>query len=153
MVRPIGFSWDGVNTVFGALTLLVGRQEGHPACKNMEDGGGELWLLVRMEWRPSGWSVCLPLSIFPCTTKSRSSLLAPAHPGGPGKGAVKQLWCGGGGVNIFSSRRCSDTVCLASGLKKLDQLSLNDLFQNNVQVKEQHQGGNQLTDVHLTDCH
>ena len=38
------------------------------------------------------------------------------------------LWCGGGGVNIFSSRPCSDTVCLASGLQKLDQLSLNDLF-------------------------
>jgi len=28
--------------------------------------------------------------------KSRSSLLAPAHPGGPGKRAVKQLWCGCG---------------------------------------------------------
>jgi len=25
---------------------------------------------------------------------SRSSLLAPAHQGGPGKRAVKQLWCG-----------------------------------------------------------
>jgi len=23
-----------------ALTLLVGQQEGHPACKKMEDGGG-----------------------------------------------------------------------------------------------------------------
>ena len=29
------------------------------------------------------------------TIKSRSSLLAPAHPGGPGKRAVKRLWCGG----------------------------------------------------------
>jgi len=26
--------------------------------------------------------------------KSISSLLAPAHPGGPGKRAVKRLWCG-----------------------------------------------------------
>jgi len=26
--------------------------------------------------------------------KSRSSRLAPAHPGGPGKRAVKWLWCG-----------------------------------------------------------
>jgi len=34
----------------------------------------------------AGWSVCLPLLIFPCTMKSRSSLLAPAHPDGPGKG-------------------------------------------------------------------
>ena len=48
-----------------------------------------------MESRPAGWSVCLPLLIFPCTIKSRSSLLAPAHPGGPGKRAIKQLWCGG----------------------------------------------------------
>jgi len=44
------------------------------------DGGGGHWL-VRMEWHPAGWSVCLPLLIFPCTIKSRSSLLAPAHPG------------------------------------------------------------------------
>jgi len=40
-----------------------------------------------MEWRPAGWSVCL----FPCTIKSRSSLLALAHPGGPGKRVVKWL--------------------------------------------------------------
>jgi len=55
------------------------------------DGGGGHWL-VRMEWRPAKWSVCLPLLIFPYTIKSRSSLLAPAHPGGPGKRAIKQLW-------------------------------------------------------------
>jgi len=59
------------------------------------DGGGGHWL-VRMEWRPAGGSLCLPLLIFPCTIKSRSSLLAPAHPGGPGKRAIKRLWCGGG---------------------------------------------------------
>jgi len=57
-----------------------------------EDGGGGHWL-VRMEWRPAGWSVRLPLLIFPCTMKSRSSVLAPAQPGGPGKRAVKRLWC------------------------------------------------------------
>jgi len=54
------------------------------------DGGGGHWL-VRMEWRPAGWSVCLRLLVFPCAIKSRSSLLAPAHPGGPGKRAVKWL--------------------------------------------------------------
>ena len=58
------------------------------------DGGGGHWLLVQMEWRPAGWSLCLPLLISPCTIKSRTSLLAPAHPGGPGKRAVKRLWCG-----------------------------------------------------------
>jgi len=56
--------------------------------KKMGDGGGGHWL-VRMEWRPAGWFVCLPLLFFPCTMKSRSSLLAPAHPGGPRKRAVK----------------------------------------------------------------
>jgi len=47
-----------------------------------------------MEWHPARWLMCLPLLIFPCIIKSRSSLLAPAHPGGPGKRAVKWLWCG-----------------------------------------------------------
>ena len=70
---------------FSASTLLVGRQEGHPACKKWGDGGGGHWL-VWMEWRPAGWSVFLPLLIFPCTMKSRSSLLALSHPAGPGKG-------------------------------------------------------------------
>jgi len=37
--------------------------------------------------------VCLPLLIFPCI-KSRGSLLAPAHPGSPGKRAIKWLRCG-----------------------------------------------------------
>ena len=80
---------------FSALTLLVGRQEGHQACKKCGDGGGGHWL-VQMEWRSAGWSV--PLLIFPCIIKSRSSLLAPVHPCGPGKRAIKRLWCGGGGV-------------------------------------------------------
>jgi len=56
-------------------------------------GRGGHWL-VRMEWCPAGWSVCLPLLIFHCTIKSRSSLLALAHPDGPRKMAVKCLWCG-----------------------------------------------------------
>ena len=62
----------------------------HVTHGGMGVGGGGHWL-VRMEWRPAGWSVCLPLLTFPCTIKSRSSLLAPAHPGGPGKRAVKRL--------------------------------------------------------------
>ena len=77
---------------FSALMLLVGWQEGHLPCKKIwGDGGGGHWL-VQVEWRPAGWSVCLPLLIFLCTIKSRSSLLAPAHPGGPGKMAVKRWW-------------------------------------------------------------
>ena len=72
---------------------LGGRKGIQPV--KMGDGGGGHWL-VRMKWCPAGWSVCLPLLIFPCTIKSRSSLLAPAHPGGHGKRAIKRLWrwCG-----------------------------------------------------------
>jgi len=63
------------------LTLLAGWQKGIQPVKNMEDDGGG-HCIVRMEWLPAGWSVCLPLLIFPCTIKSRSSLVAPTHPGG-----------------------------------------------------------------------
>jgi len=68
----------------------LGGRKGIRPLKIWGDGGGGHWL-VWMEWRPAGWSVCLPLLIFPCTIKSRSSLLAPAHQGGPGKRAVKRL--------------------------------------------------------------
>jgi len=47
-----------LTNAFSALTLLVARQEGHPACKKIwGDGGGGHWL-VRMEWHPAVWSVC-----------------------------------------------------------------------------------------------
>ena len=42
--------------------------------------------------------MCLPLLIFSCTMKSRSSLLAPAHLGGPGKRAVNGY--GGGAFTL-----------------------------------------------------
>ena len=69
----------------------LGGRKGIWLVKNM----GGWWRSVPMEWRPAELSVCLPLLIFPCIIKSRSSLLAPAHLGGPGKRAVKRLWCGG----------------------------------------------------------
>ena len=77
--------------------LLVGRQQGHPACKKEwgDDGGGH-WL-VWMEWRPARWLVCVPLLIFPCTIKSRSSVLVPAYPGWSRKKGHKTVvvWCSG----------------------------------------------------------
>ena len=69
----------------------LGSRKGIRPVKNVGDGGGGHWL-IQMEWRPAGWSMCLPLLISPCTIKSRSSLLAPGHPGGPGKRAIKRLW-------------------------------------------------------------
>jgi len=74
---------------FSALTLLIGWQEGHSAYKKMgmvEVGTGKLgWSGAQ----PDGCCVCLPLLIFPCIIKSRSSHLEPAHPGGLGKRAVR----------------------------------------------------------------
>ena len=70
------------------------------------EGGGRHWL-VRMEWHPAGWSVCLPLLIFPYTIKSRSSLLEPAHPGGPRKRAIKWLWWWCGIRQEFLSKNCA----------------------------------------------
>ena len=69
---------------FSVLTLLLGRQEGHPACKKMGDGGGRHWL-VWLEWHPAEWSVCLPLLIFPYTVKQKFSS-GTDSPGGLGKG-------------------------------------------------------------------
>jgi len=92
--------------------LSVGWQEGHPVCKKISgDGGGEHWL-VGMEWRPAGWSVCLPPFIFACTIKSRSSLLAPAHPGGPGKRAVKWLCVGHKALTQSINQSGCYSICL-----------------------------------------
>ena len=78
--------------IFGALTLLVGWQEGHPACEKY--GGWWRWAVVTSPYgvAPSRMVGVSALLIFPYTIKSRSSLLAPAHPSGPGKKAVKRLW-------------------------------------------------------------
>ena len=52
---------------FDTVGWAAGR---HLACNKMGDGGGGHWL-VWMEWCLAGWSVCLPLLIFPCTIKFR----------------------------------------------------------------------------------
>ena len=77
---------------FSALTLLVGRQEGHPACKKLS-GGVLAWLSVWCEvqtciW-PSGFH-CHSLTVS-CSSKIQIgfTFLVPAHPGSPGQRAVK----------------------------------------------------------------
>jgi len=77
---------------FDTVGWAAGRASG---LYKMGDGGDGHWL-VWMEWHPAGWLVGLPLLIFLCTIKSRSSLLAPADPGCPRKRAVKRFWwwCG-----------------------------------------------------------
>ena len=123
--------------------LLAGRQEGHPACKKYgEDGGGGHWL-VRMEWRPAGWSVCLPLLIFPRTIKSRSSLLAPAHMDGPRKRAVKWLWHIPYLLYIYMRYYLKlvnhlqlDMLQISNELSFLYNIHLHKCFQNDAAVKK-----------------
>ena len=84
------FSTAAYLQAFSALTPLVGRQEGHPACKKMS-GGVLAWLSVWSEvqtciW-PS-WCHCHSLSCF-SKIQIGFTFLVPAHLGSPGKRAVK----------------------------------------------------------------
>jgi len=78
---------------FSALTLLVGRQEGHPACKKTEwwvasvviclERGADLHMAQLMP---------LPLTVS-CFSKIQIgfTFMVPAHPGSPGQRAVKSV--------------------------------------------------------------
>ena len=93
----LGLELCGINIdchAFSALTLLVGQQEGHPACKKLSVGVLEwlsVWSDVQICIWPS-WCHCHSLSL--ASVKSRLVLpLVPAHPGSPGQRAVKRV-CG-----------------------------------------------------------
>jgi len=80
-------------------TALVGRQEGHLACK-------------KLEWWGTGMVICLegdadlhmaqlmPLPLTVSKIQNGFTFLVPAHPGSPGKRAVKWV-C----VCVYSSVR------------------------------------------------
>ena len=78
----------------GALTLLVGRQEGHPACKKTERwGAGMAICLERGADLHMSQLMPLPLTVS-CFSKIQigfTSFLVPAHPGSPGQRAVKRV--------------------------------------------------------------
>jgi len=75
---------------FSALTLLVGRQEGHPACKKLS-GGVLAWLSVWSEVHMAQW-IPLPLTVS-CFSKIQIGFTFQvlAHPGSPGQRAVKRV--------------------------------------------------------------
>ena len=52
LLNIISFAYH--NCAFSALTLLVGRQEGHPACKK-QSGGVLAWLSVWSEVQTCIW--------------------------------------------------------------------------------------------------
>jgi len=104
--------------VVSALTLLVGRQEEHPACKKLSD---EVlgWLFVRSEvwmiciW--SSWCHCHP--IISCFIKMQIALifLVPAYPDCHGKEAIKRVSVGSYNNNVTEYRPLcclGSTVCL-----------------------------------------
>jgi len=80
-------------SAFSALTLLVGRQEGHPACKKTERwGAGVVICLERGADSDMAQLMPLPLTVS-CFSKIQIgfTFLVPAHPGSPGQRAVKRV--------------------------------------------------------------
>ena len=78
---------------FSALTLLVGRQEGHLVCKKHEwCGNGMVICLERDADLHMAQLMPLPLTVS-CSSKIQIgfTFLVPANPGSPGKRAVKRV--------------------------------------------------------------
>ena len=78
---------------FRALTLLVGRQEGHPACKKTEWwGAGMVISLERGADLHMAQLLPLPLTVS-CFSNIQIgfTFLVPAHLGSPGQRAVKRV--------------------------------------------------------------
>jgi len=74
-----------------ALTLLVGRQEGHPACKNSVVG---CWCGCLERGADLHMAQLMPLPVtVSCFSKIQIgfTFLVPAYPGSPGKRAVKRV--------------------------------------------------------------
>jgi len=82
-----------VYSAFSALTLLVGRQEGHPVCKKLS-GGVLAWLFVWSDVKiciwPS-WCHCHSLSLAPIKSRLVFTFLVPAHLGRPRQRAIKRV--------------------------------------------------------------
>ena len=76
------------NICLHALTLLVGRQEGHQACKKLS-GGVLAWLSVRSEVQTCIW----PISWCFSKIQIGFTFLVPAYLGSPGKGPLNGCVC------------------------------------------------------------
>jgi len=79
---------------YSALTLLVGRQEGHPACKNRVVGCWCGYLLERRADLQLHMAQLMPLTLtVSCFSKIQIgfTFLVPADLGSPGKRAVKRV--------------------------------------------------------------
>jgi len=77
------------------LALLVGRQEGHPACKKQEWwGAGVVVCLEQGADLHTAQLMLLPLNVS-CFSKIQIgfTFLVAAHPGSPGKGPLNGCVC------------------------------------------------------------
>ena len=74
---------------FSALTLLVGRQEGHPACKNWVAGCWRGYLRCRLAYMAQMMPVPFTVSCF-SKIQIGFTFLVPAQPGSPRQTAVKR---------------------------------------------------------------
>ena len=84
-----------MKSAFSALMLLVGRQEGHPACKKTEWwGAGVVICLERVADLHMAQLMPLPLTVS-CFSKIQIgfTVLVPAHLGSPGKGPLNGCVC------------------------------------------------------------
>ena len=81
---------------FSALTLLVGRQEGHPACKKLSGwwSPGTVICLERNADLHTAQLRPLPLTVSCSSIKIQIgfTFLVPAHLGSPGQRAVKRMY-------------------------------------------------------------
>ena len=100
-IEHISCSWYGLqcfhvlqcSVAFSALTLLVGWQEGHPACKKTEWwGAGVVVCLEQGADLHMAQLMPLPLTVS-CFSKIQIgfAFLVPAYPGSPGKRAIKRV--------------------------------------------------------------
>ena len=89
--------WSGLYLAslqaFSSLTLLVGRREGHPACKKTERwGAGVVICLEQGADLHMAQLIALPLTVS-CSNKIQIgfTFLVLADPGSPGQRAVKRV--------------------------------------------------------------
>jgi len=77
---------------FSALTLLVGRQEGHPTCKKLS-GEVLVWLSVWSAVQTCTCQADATALTISCSSKIQIgfTFLVPAHPGSPRQRAVKRV--------------------------------------------------------------
>jgi len=117
------------------LTLLLGRQEGHPACKKLS-GGVLAWLSICLELGADlhmAQLMPLPLTVS-CFSKIQIgfAFLVSAHPCSPGQRAVK--W-----VCVCVSDSCCDCFQLDE-TKRLHSMQMEELEKRTSQLHMEADG-------------